>query len=598
MSVEVGQTLDKYELLERVGHGGMAVVYRGLDRSLRREVAVKVLHQHLAEHREARERFEREAHAVAKLRHENILEIYDFSGTESDESYIVTEFIDGESLKEFITDHEVRHPEVGAMLAVQVCRALEHAHGHGILHRDVKPENIMIRTDGVVKLTDFGIAQMIDLQRLTVTGQLLGSPAYMSPEHVDGGRLDFRTDVFAVGIVLYQLVTSELPFKGKNPHQILKRIAEGEFLDPQVVNPLVGRDLARIICTAMARDKDDRYADVALLMVALERYLGDCGLADFRSELGTFFADPRSYETKLEDRLIETLTRRGKQLVETDQIAALEAFNRVLTMDPDNAEVLAEIDRLGRRRRALRVVAMFCAVLVAGGAAWAAKRAIDARTETRVLGALTIPAESMAPIDAAVVVAERADAASEAPLPADAGAVIAAVVRDAGIVEPRVRDAGERIPPADATLAERQIRLSVYPLGSEYRIAGGGWRKLEGRSATITIPGGAVTITARNPMCCESKGLTVPAEAAEGGSYPLTLPFKNAEVIPVCGIENVRVSVDGRRARLGRPTTVFVESATGIQPATVEFYTDDKSFYKTKSVRVGFNQTQRVTCEP
>src|SRR5690606_33624857 len=172
--------------LEKVGAGGMAVVYRGLDRTLKREVAVKVLHTHLADHPEARRRFEREAQEVAKLRHENILEIFDYSGPESDESYIVTEFIRGQTLKEYVTERQPGYPEIGAMIAAQVCRALAHAHGLGVLHRDVKPENIMIRDDGCIKLMDFGIAQMLDTQRLTVTGQLLGSPAYMSPEHVQG----------------------------------------------------------------------------------------------------------------------------------------------------------------------------------------------------------------------------------------------------------------------------------------------------------------------------------------------------------------------------------------------------------------------------
>ena len=207
MDIQVGQTLDKYELLERVGQGGMAIVYRGLDRSLKRVVAIKVLHKHLADYQEARDRFEREAQAVAKLRHENILEIFDFSAKPDSEAYIVTEFIDGQTLKQFLSGHTLRHPEVAAMISLEVCGALAHAHGVGVLHRDVKPENVMVRKDGLLKLMDFGIAQVLDLERMTVTGQLLGSPAYMAPEIVEGKQLDFRTDVFSVGIMLYLLAT-------------------------------------------------------------------------------------------------------------------------------------------------------------------------------------------------------------------------------------------------------------------------------------------------------------------------------------------------------------------------------------------------------
>src|SRR5580693_594467 len=261
--IQVGQVLDKYELLERVGQGGMAIVYRGLDRSLKRTVAIKVLHKHLSDYQEARDRFEREAQAVAKLRHENILEIYDYAAKADEEAYIVTEFIDGQTLKQFITDRPIAFPEVGAMVVLQVCRALAHAHAGMILHRDVKPENIMIRSDGVVKLMDFGISHMVDLERLTVTGQLLGSPAYMAPEHVEGRPLDFRTDVFAAGIVLYQLATGELPFRGKNPHEVLKRIAECKFAPADSVNPLVGKRLGRLIAKALAREPDQRFADVA-----------------------------------------------------------------------------------------------------------------------------------------------------------------------------------------------------------------------------------------------------------------------------------------------------------------------------------------------
>src|SRR3954447_6579702 len=251
-----GRTLSRYRLLEEVGQGGMAVVYKGLDTTLNREVAVKVLHPHLAGVAESRARLQREAHAVAKLRHENILEIFDYSGPDSPESYIVTEFIHGKTLKTFLAEHPLPFPEVAEMIASEVARALEHAHQFGVIHRDVKPENVMIRDDGLVKLTDFGIAQIVDKERMTVTGQLLGSPAYMSPEHVEGRPLDFRTDVFALGILLYQLTTGELPFKGKNPHEILKRIADCKSTDARHLNPRIGERLGKIIARMLAREPD------------------------------------------------------------------------------------------------------------------------------------------------------------------------------------------------------------------------------------------------------------------------------------------------------------------------------------------------------
>lgn len=187
----VERQLQKYKLLEEVGQGGMAVVYRGIDTTLNREVAIKILHPHLAKEEESKQRFQREAQAVAKLHHDNILEIYDYSGESSNESYIVTEFIHGVTLMDFLARHPISHPEIAAMIICEVCLALAHAHNFSVIHRDIKPENIMIRQDGRVKLMDFGIAQMVDLHKLTVTGQLLGSPAYMSPELVQGDSSTF-----------------------------------------------------------------------------------------------------------------------------------------------------------------------------------------------------------------------------------------------------------------------------------------------------------------------------------------------------------------------------------------------------------------------
>jgi serine/threonine-protein kinase len=349
----------------------MAIVYRAQDETLKREVAIKVLHQHLATEAESKARLEREAQAVAKLRHENILEIFDYSGNDSASSYIVTEFIDGITLKQFLASRPLEHPEVAALIAAEIGGALAHAHALGIIHRDVKPENVMIRKDGLLKLMDFGIAQVVDLQRMTVTGQLLGSPAYMAPELIEGKPLDFRTDVFSVGIMLYQLATGSLPFSGKNPHEVLRRIAEGKFPHPRSVNRRVSDALARVIARALARRPDDRYPHVGALVDELRELLAEAGLNDVRSELRVFFADPAAYEAALPARLAAGLTASAeRQLAARRSAKAIELWNRVLAFDPQNAAVLAALHRLEGRTR-LRTSALVLAGAAAlGAAAW------------------------------------------------------------------------------------------------------------------------------------------------------------------------------------------------------------------------------------
>ena len=306
------EQLEKYRLLEEVGHGGMAVVYRGVDTALDREVAVKVLHPHLANQPESKQRFHREAQAVAKLHHDNILEIYDYSGMDSGRSYIVTEFIHGQTLKEFLRHRPISHPEIAVMIVLEVSEALNHAHSFGVIHRDIKPENIMIREDGRVKLTDFGIAHIVDVHGLTVTGQLLGSPAYMCPELVEGRPLDFRSDLFSLGTLLYQLATGKLPFSGKNAHEILKRIVEGKFQAPEVANPIVGPELGKVIRKTLAHSPQERYGSVSELQNDLRKFLDDVEVEDPREELKEYFRDPTAYGLAFQDRAVKALTARGK----------------------------------------------------------------------------------------------------------------------------------------------------------------------------------------------------------------------------------------------------------------------------------------------
>ncbi len=546
----IGRLLDKYEILEEVGQGGMSVVYKGRDTSLKREVAIKVLHPHLASHEEARRRFEREAQAVAKLRHDNILEIYDYSGKGSTDSYIVTEFIQGRTLKEFVSGHKIAYPEIAAMIVTEICRALTHAHGLGVLHRDIKPENIMVRDDGRLKLMDFGIAQVIDTQRMTVTGQLLGSPAYMSPEHVEGKPLDFRTDLFSVGILLYQLATGELPFKGRNPHEILKKIAECRFLDARVVNPLVGERLGKILARTLSREPDDRYPEVGQLCDDLNRYLGEAELGEPRDEMVRFFASPVSYEQALRQRLLPALARRGKaELANRHVGAALELFNRVLTIDPGNEAVLAEIDKLSRKKRALRGALLVAAVLAVGGGALAVKSFwpessaatlhLDAKAHAADAGSATDVHAALAPPDAAAVAADAASTTAVAELPDATPRVVIPPRGDGGAhVTVRLADAGP-------TLPGRRIVLTTNVKGSaEYSLDGGAYARLSFGRAEVELSGGAHVIAIRCPICNPEEIRVAADDTRE--TIPVSLRYLPRTVKFICDAAEA-ITVDGSR---------------------------------------------------
>jgi serine/threonine-protein kinase len=580
--IQVGQVLDKYELLERVGQGGMSIVYRATDRSLRRTVAVKILHRHLADSAEARDRFEREAHAVAKLRHENIVEIFAYSGKGSEDSWIVTEFIDGSTLKEFLGDHPLAFPEVAAMIMLQVGRAVAHAHAAGILHRDIKPENVMIRSDGVVKLMDFGISQMVDLQRLTVTGQLLGSPAYMSPEHVEGHPLDFRTDVFACGIVLYQLAVGRLPFEGKNPHEILKRIADCKFMDPRQANPRVGNELGKIILKAMAREPNDRYRDISAMVAALEAYLVGSGLGPATAELARYFQSPASYEMALKERLVDHLVRKGKEQLAINRPAALEAFDRVLTLDPTNASVLAVLEKMSDRRRWQRGAIIGAALLLVAAGAYGARRMMEPEPPAAPQVALG-GSGSSAPEPIRVVSPDTDVVAlipDAAPSTGGAGSGSAKGDPDGG---DNGRDSGggssfvrDRTPDASVAVAElAPAVLRVIPRDSSIAIEGARQPvRPDGIYAIPLVAGGVVSVSVTNTIC---EGANVRLEEADAGKQRVvTLPFLPGEVTPTCDVPNVTVRIEGKAARLGESQPIpFGDTVSTSLKVKVEFISAD-----------------------
>jgi eukaryotic-like serine/threonine-protein kinase len=598
--IQVGQVLDKYELLERVGQGGMSIVYRATDRSLRRTVAVKILHRHLADSAEARDRFEREAHAVAKLRHENIVEIFAYSGKGSDDSYIVTEFIDGSTLKEFFGDHPIAFPEVAAMIVLQVARALAHAHAAGILHRDIKPENVMIRSDGVVKLMDFGISQMVDLQRLTVTGQLLGSPAYMSPEHVEGQPLDFRTDVFACGIVLYQLATGRLPFEGKNPHEILKRIADCRFTDPRQANPRVGNELGKIILKAMAREPRDRYRDVGELVAALDGYLTGSGLGPIAPELARYFMSPAPYEMALKARLVDHLVRKGKELMPVSRPQALEAFDRVLTIDPTNASVLAVLERLGDRRRWKRAGMIALGLLIAGGGAYGARRMLEREVTPAAQVAVGTsggdlpagPVRTTQPDETRTPPGGDGSGSAPAAEPPDAAPRSSVGGNGNGNGNGTVRPA-KQVDAAPAAVALEPVRLTVSPMNSEVRVGGQLLPVDDDGHVDIPVPEtGEIEVQITNDLCQRETRRFKAKDA--GAAITVTLDFLPAEVTPVCAVPNVQVQIDRQGGRVGEPKSITFDGSTMSKQSVVVVFIGET--IDRQEITVSPTEKRKVTC--
>jgi tRNA A-37 threonylcarbamoyl transferase component Bud32 len=372
------RTLGRYQLLEQVGSGGMAVVYRGRDTALDREVAVKLLHPHLAQAAESRARFSREARAVARLAHPGIVEIYDYAGDGVPEAYLVTEFIRGKTLRVFAEETGFAHPEVGLLIGRALADALAHAHGAGVIHRDLKPENVMVQEGGrpAVKLTDFGIARILASdERMTMTGALVGSPNHMAPEIVEGKEADERSDLFSLGTILYWLATGHLPFAAANPTATLRRAITGEFDDPRTLSDRVSGRLASLLRRCLAPDPAARPASAAEVRGELDEILAEVGLDRPDEELIRFLADQKAFLAVYPGRAVAALIQRGEAaLLDHHAAMALGFFDRVLAIDPANALVADRLRALSRRRRWRRAAWGAVGLLAAAGLATAGLR--------------------------------------------------------------------------------------------------------------------------------------------------------------------------------------------------------------------------------
>lgn len=273
MDEYIGKMLDnRYEILDVIGVGGMAVVYKAYCHRLHRFVAIKILKRDLAADAEFRRRFHEEAHAVAMLSHANIVSVYDVSRGD-DLDYIVMELIDGITLKQYMQRKNGSLDWREALyFTAQIIRALGHAHGRGIIHRDIKPQNIMVLRDGSVKVADFGIARIMSATQATLTQEALGSVHYISPEQARGSHIDARADIYSAGVVLYEMLTGRLPFDGDSPVSVAIQHINATPLSPRELNPEIPVGLEEITMKAMAARIDQRYLDAGAMLRDLEDF--------------------------------------------------------------------------------------------------------------------------------------------------------------------------------------------------------------------------------------------------------------------------------------------------------------------------------------
>lgn len=260
---------DRYRIDRRLAVGGMGTVYVATDERLGREVAVKVLKEELAHDERFVERFRREARAAGALTHPNVANVYDFA-QDGERHYMVMELVRGRDLARVLREESPLDPARSALITAQIARALQHAHAAGVVHRDIKPANVIVEEDDRAKVTDFGIARAVGDSTLTATGSVLGTAHYISPEQASGAEIGPASDIYSLGIVLYEMLTGSLPFTGDSAIGVAMRHVSDEVPAPSALNPEVSRELDEVVAHATAKEPARRFADAGALATAVE----------------------------------------------------------------------------------------------------------------------------------------------------------------------------------------------------------------------------------------------------------------------------------------------------------------------------------------
>jgi serine/threonine-protein kinase len=546
--------LAKYDVIEEIGHGGMATVYRARDRRLGREVAVKIIHPHLRDSREIVSRFNTEARAVAKLRHPNIVEVFDVSEEGEAEQYLVAELLRGTTLRKLLHDSGAMPPEVAAAFALDLLAAIAHANDSGVVHRDIKPENVLVEyrpTRGeavetpasggdrvLVKLTDFGIAKLLDAQGVTSTGQVLGSPAHMAPEQIEGGEVDARADVFGMGVLLYECMVGHLPFEGNNPAQVLRRVLDGTYPSAQAERPIVGARWSALLDRALAHAPADRFADATAMREAVKAELARLGIASPAEELAAWLDDPQAYAARHARAMIDTLVALGADARKAgDPIAAAADINRALAHAPDDPQLLrlvAGMNRAEARARLLRQGGLLLLLMVGlGGVAFAVGRAVHAGAPA----AIAVDPAASAPVFAK---------APDPPVPPSASPSASAPPRTIVLQAPR------NLPPpapSSARLTPRTMSLDLSPaMGVQVSVDGAPSRGVA-TGDTVALDGKAHALVFTCPVCVSAQR-DVPA-GDKDDTLVVRLAIKPA-TLNIVGDGNMSYQIGGHPEVVGR----------------------------------------------
>jgi serine/threonine-protein kinase len=545
--VRSGDTLGRYELVEEIGEGGMATVFRANDKQLRREVAVKVLFPHLARRHEVVRRFHREARAAAGLEHANILRIYDVGGGENDDPpYIVMELIRGRTLLEEVEQRGSVLAEVVACIGALLADALAAAHAKGIIHRDIKPSNVLIAHGGRLLLADFGVARLEteDSSLVTRTGALLGTPAYMSPEQASGDTATAKSDLYSLGATLYQLSTSLLPYSG-SPAKVMSQIATGALVAPVRRRAEVGPDLSRAIEKLMENDPAARPANATTVANELRALAQAGGLGDPTEELAAYFADPAAFLADRTPRVVSAIVSAGKQaLAESKLPRAMALADRASALAPEDpavktlVETVTEGGRASRRRKV--VLAGLAGAVVIGGA---------------TLGVMQLAGGGPGGSDAAVVAIADAAPADAAAMVIDAAPLVSDAAPLVSDAEPGPDDAAIVVAPADARpIAVRDAAIA---------------RTLDAgvRDAAIAMSADATVIDAA-PLAGDA---APPGDAAPAVVADATLVIKNDTWCDIAVDGTAHGRLTGAAARIVVKVTPGPHTITCVQPGLLSW---------------------------